>query len=508
MSERRKVECPVDEVTLLEDRARVVRRGTIELAAGLHSIAVEGVAPVLADKTLSARIPVGRVHDVRVVREPRLLPADRDEDIRELEAQMEALREAQQAVMQRITRIDTALALLETAGARTVAEIAEDASWSRDGADWDARIAEIEEREAALRFERIELGRKGIDHRRELLRLDRRRAVLIQPGTDRRAIVLVDLEVEEDVAIELEVEYVTPCACWRPYHRAELANDRVRFESDGCVWQNTGEDWDGVRLRFSTERPSLGAEPPRLVTDMLFVQKKTEGLRVERRAAAIENAGLGRGASSELPGIDDAGQALEIAAPSRASIPSDGRPHRVLLTSFESDAEVSLFCVPELTPAVLEKSVQTHRGKHPILAGPVDLVREGGIIGRTALLFVACGERFELGWGPDRALRVHREAEEIDRDTNLLKSWHSVTYRVRDRFSNLGGDLKKISVVERVPVSELEKVKIDVDPEHTSSGAAPDGDGMVRFTLDLAPFAQGTLELRYAVRRHADVSGI
>ena len=47
---------PVVEVTVLEDRAHVVRRGQLELGAGVTRLKIAGVAPVLADKTLCAAI--------------------------------------------------------------------------------------------------------------------------------------------------------------------------------------------------------------------------------------------------------------------------------------------------------------------------------------------------------------------------------------------------------------------------------------------------------------------
>jgi hypothetical protein len=55
-------------VVVFEDRARVVRRATVELAAGTHRLVIAGVAPVLADKSLVARAPGAAVHDVRAVR--------------------------------------------------------------------------------------------------------------------------------------------------------------------------------------------------------------------------------------------------------------------------------------------------------------------------------------------------------------------------------------------------------------------------------------------------------
>ncbi|MCA9687369.1 MAG: DUF4140 domain-containing protein, partial [Myxococcales bacterium] len=52
-------ELPVVEVTLLEDRALVVRRGVVELAVGRTQLRVDGVAPVLVDKTLNATLVPG-----------------------------------------------------------------------------------------------------------------------------------------------------------------------------------------------------------------------------------------------------------------------------------------------------------------------------------------------------------------------------------------------------------------------------------------------------------------
>src|SRR5690349_4639083 len=49
-------EVPVTEVTLLEDRALVVRRGIVELPPGRSRLRITPVAPVLVDKTLAAEL--------------------------------------------------------------------------------------------------------------------------------------------------------------------------------------------------------------------------------------------------------------------------------------------------------------------------------------------------------------------------------------------------------------------------------------------------------------------
>lgn len=498
---------PVDEVTLMEDRARVVRRGAVELEPGLHRLRVEGVAPILADKTLAARCETARVNDVGVARRRVHVLADRDAAVRALDEALEACRDAVHAESERLQRVEEALARLEQAADRTVEEIAVDAAWSRaEPETWGRRLKTVNELGERLRAERLDARHALEDAKRAEARKREERAAAARPSDAMRATVTITVEVESAGAHEIALEYVVPNACWRPRHRAVLEGDALRFESEGCVWQRTGEDWDDVQLRFSTQRPSLGAEPPRLATDRLRVKRKAERLVVEARQQVVETTGVGGGAAApELPGIDDGGEVQELVAAHRVRVPSDGRPHRAPLFGFEAAAEETLTCAPELVPAVLRKTVQENAAPRPLLAGPVDLVRGGGLVGRTSILFVAPGERFELGWGPDPALRVHREVEVTEEESKMLTRWHDSARVVVDKLSNLGPEARTVELVERVPVSEIEKVKIELDASVT--GREADGDGFVRWTVELPAFGRDRIELRYVVSRHSDVSG-
>lgn len=505
------VEAPIDEVTLTEDRARVVRRGRVELPAGVHRLRIAGVAPVIVDKTVSARLEGGHVQDARVVRRRVVLPEQRAESLRALEEELETTSEASRRMERRLRRIEAALALLERAATALVRELHEDAAWSRaDPSGWAERLDALSERERRLREERLGARLELAERGRALSRLRARIAHARTPSDTMSAELHVDVEVPSGEARVLEIDYVVPNACWRPYHRATRDAGRVRFETDGCVWQQTGEDWNDARLRFSTQRPSLGAEPPSLDTDLLRVARRAEVVQVERRDERVEVSGLGAGprVAPEVPGIDDGGETQELEAAHRAHVKTDGRPHRVALSSFETDAKAELVCFPERVAAVIVKTTQVNASVQPLLAGPVDLIANGGRVGATSILYVAPNERFELGWGPDPSLRVDREIVALDPETSLLRNWHSERTRVIDRLSNLGAAPKVVSLVERVPVSEIEKVKIEVHADETTDGRTPDEDGFVKWRVELAPQGRARVDLVTTLRRHADVVGL
>jgi uncharacterized protein (TIGR02231 family) len=164
--------------------------------------------------------------------------------------------------------------------------------------------------------------------------------------------------------------------------------------------------------------------------------------------------------------------------------------------------------MPELVPCVIMKSVQANESGGPLLAGPVDLIRHSGFVGRTSVLFIAAGERFELGWGPEADLRIHRVTEVTEEKSRLLSSWIERSHEVELRLSNLGERTHTISVSERIPISEIDKVRIEIDVDETTGGILADKNGLVTWQLTLQPCGHERIALRYVLKKHEDVVGI
>ncbi len=504
---------PITRVTLLEDRAQVARRGKVALAAGASRLTVKAVSPILSDKSLTARTASTdaglRVVDVRVVRRGAL-STDHKSDLRSvLTREREQLDDEVALAEAEKLADEEQLALLDALMVLTLDDLAADAAWGRaPGAEADVELDQLAEERSALR-ERLVVARRGLE---ELVgrraRLSRRIAELEHPSTLIEADLELDVEAAEAGTFALEVDYVVPNACWRPYHTAELRDGEVRFSTDGCVWQHTGEDWQGVDFVFSTERASLGTEPPALTTDLVRVQRRAPALEVEARDTMVKEASLGGARSEGLPGIDDGGDPLAFRALAPADVPSDGRPHRVPLAVFTAPCSRELVCYPELELAVLLRTEQKNDANKPILAGPVDLIRDSGLAGRTAVLFVGPGERFALGWGPEAELRAQRDVDDKRDEAGMLSSWEETSHNVVVRLSNLGDATRVVHLRERVPVSEIEKVKIEPDPRRTTDEVSPDEDGFVDWEVTVAPHERREIVLRYRVKKHSDVVGL
>lgn len=505
------ISLPVTAVTVLEDRAQVTRSGKVKLTAGHHRLRIEGFSPVACDRTLVARTgEQARVIDVRVRRQRRdqLDVASRDASLVALEEERRSLGRDQTALRRHRDRVAMQLADLGAIAKQRLSDLSDDVGLDRAPPDELLEtMAELVRRRCSLTAELAALDAE-VDRRGQTLDdLDRRLTLRRErPDETITAVAEVDVTTERDDELELHLDYVVANACWRPYHRVTVEGDQLTFETEGCIWQNTGESWRDVAVSMSTERQSLGVEPPGLETDQLFVRRRPTTMRVETREQAIETVDVDGAPRSEgLAGVDDGGEPQVRRVEVPVTVPSDGHPYRVPLSEFTAVAAIERVAYPELAPVVHRVAKLENRGPSAVLAGPVDVVLDGGLSGRTRLGYVGCGESFELGLGPDADLRIHRETEQKRDDQFRLSSWVRTHHEIRIKLSNLGETTPKIRIRERVPVSEVEKLKINVDARRTTDGVGPDADGFVDWDRVMAPRGTATLVLRYTLERHQDV---
>jgi uncharacterized protein (TIGR02231 family) len=506
------LEAPVRTVTLLEDRAMVSRQGTVRVRAGQNRIMVRGVAPVLQDVSLRAEVLSGkaRVADVRMRRGLRIRTADKPEAARQLEERIETLRREREQVLEDQTRARERFMRISQMLGLGAAEIPEDAGWGMGMASqWQDSFDALFRKARQLREAALQATFASERLAEEIALLLRQRQAMDRVDHQVVSWLEADVLAEADGEVEVRIDYVVPNALWRPLHTARLlGGNRVQVTSSAAVWQDTGEDWKDVELRFSTARSSLGTEPPLLRADLLTVKKKSETVMVQARQVQVQKAGLGSAPASggarppptgvDLPGVDDGGETRNLRAPGKSSIPSDGRPNVIPLFSFEDKAESALVCFPELETKVFLRAVARNTSSSPVLAGPVELLQDNGFVGWTQTLFVAPQEKFELSFGPDDSVRVQREEKKSSKEHPVSK-WNETTTHVTLYVSNLAGEARTAVLTERLPVSEIEHVKVELDTKRTTGSPELDENGFCKWKLEVPANGHTLLHLWFKV---------
>lgn len=511
------VETTVTRVTFFEDRAEVERLAKVAIPAGRSRIHALGLTLLVDDRSLVCKTEsAAQIVYSRVRRTSENVAAATAEEVQALEHDVTASQE-------RLKRSDRVLASAKTDGDRALAMMQ---LWAESvGAvpsHAEKATAELEQAYAAIDEETTrQLDRYG---QQRTARNDAQTALSraeFRLGQGRqirpRHEAFAEIEVTSDAAAEIAITvvYRTPCALWRPEHLARLTrNDEgtageIAITTYAAVWQATGESWKDVPCRFSTARPAQSASAPLLREDVLVTRKKTDMERkqvvVEARDQTIDVAGGGdRGTRDidEMPGVDDGGEAQWLDARGLATIPSNGQPVRVEIATRKLPCKVERVCFPELGAATHLRANGTLPGPGPLLAGPVTIGREQEIVGKSKTEFVGAGDDLELGFGVDDGLRVRRKVKE-KRKTATISGTQTVAREVSLFVSNLSDTGKSLSVTERVPVSEVEDLSIDV--ERQQGMRFDERDGFATFDVTLAPHATREFVLAYTIEAKSNV---
>jgi len=506
-------------VTLYEDRAEVVRRAKARLEAGPQWVAVGGVTPFVDDRSVQAKVVAKgvRVLAARVRRRvTQVTDAGREEieklgvEERQARARVESAgRGAERAEAQRSRLTD-----LFVEWRRSLAQVPQGARAAAI-AGWKGAYASLGEQLQAAAQGSLAAGFEQKDASEALARAKARHQKALTTRPRCESFVEVQLEAQAPAEVDLEVTYRTPCALWRPEHLVRLVTDgdearqgKLEIVTWATAWQRTGEAWDNVQATFSTARPARAAVPPLLGSDVLSTRKKTEEekrtVQVEVRDQIIATAGAasGKRAVQEMPGVDDGGLPLSFTPTSPVSLPSDGSPFRVEINHLTLDAAVARILFPERAGVAHWRATATHADRVPLLAGPMRVARGAALVGRAKMDFVAPGEPFEVGFGPDDALRVRR-AMEVKRDTTILTGTQKIERTVKLYLSNLSDQERKVQLKERIPVSEIEGVEIELKEAKGFSHEAK--DGFLQAEIAVAPRETRALSLKYEIRAKSNV---
>ena len=508
MSKPIEIDLPVRAVTAFEDRAELVREIDVELTGGSQVFVARGLTPLLAEGRVTASFDgSGAVIDeVRVEHRYAAEARGDQERLRTLQTEARVQRAVLGEAIQRRGQLQTQRGALKQSFATWTGALSR--ALGR-GALEDGWAAGLDKFITALEVADQATGEARAEERAAQRAADIAIAA-VDEAAEREVRLVADLvlRVHGETAgpQKLTVRAVVPCALWRPTHEARLSSDSaLQFNTFGNVWQNTHEDWNEVSLALSTARPSAGAQLPALREDRLAIVDKSpedkKTVHVEHRLEEVPRGGR----DTSVPGVYDGGTVRVFEVDGKVSIKSDAKPHRVLAHGVTTTAALQTLAMPELDPHVVQKATFTNTGHQPILAGPVTLIREGSYVGLGEIAYVGPGDEGELSFGSDDRYQLKYEKKRFLERRRVVKDRVHFAHEVRVSFTGEGAG--ELTVLHRMPVSELKQVRVIPSELHAlPPDPVPDAHGIVRTPLTVRAGEPETVRVAFYFDTSSDVS--
>src|SRR5262249_31865574 len=202
-----------------------------------------------------------------------------------------------------------------------------------------------------------------------------------------------------------------------------------------------------------------------------------------------------------LPAVSAGGLDYVYQAPPPSAVPSTGRQVRVPLAAQTFAASAFHDATPALATTAFLRARVRNDGKRPLLRGPATIFSDGELVGLGELQTTGPGGDIEFPLGADEDVRLVRQVVPSTKTSGLIMKTEETPNDVQIQIGNYKKKKVVVELRAQVPRSGTEKVEVKLLSTDPAPVAAPDGDGVVRWRVELAPGATRTVRLRYQITR-------
>ncbi|KJH73014.1 mucoidy inhibitor MuiA family protein [Aliterella atlantica] len=519
---RTTVNTQIDAVTVYTDRALVTRRGKVTLTGQEQELELTLPASIQTESVRASGKGAMLVKLLGVSTERLYAKEPVEERVANLEQQLQQLETQKRSVQDTLQAAQLQRSYVQSISEKSVERLARHPVNLDDTTQLlnfiGQQYSQLSNAIAQQEEQRLELDKQLIALRKQLQQLN-------NPKPKERFSVIVGIESQGEGDFELEVSYIVNRASWIPLYdmrvnRSNLVNLSYLAE----VQQSSGEDWQNVALTLSTAKPGLGTLPPKLHPWYIDVRSPQYNTRKRARRSAdtpslaeddfdemvMMAAAPAGGALIEAENVETAvsreGGVVTFQVSGGSNIPSDGAPHKITIFSDNYPCQLQYIAMPRLVSFAYLQAKVTNSATGAILPGKANIFRDNMFVGTTQLENIAPNQEFELNLGIDEGLKIERDLIERQVDKKLLVNQRRITYAYRLKVTNLLEREAKLKLIEQLPVSRNEQVKIRLN---RSNPQIQIGEmGVVEWAIALPPQAQQEFTYQFTIEHPPEITVI
>ncbi len=530
------VESSLIAATVYTNRAQLTRSTDIDIPKGSHTLIFKGLPVSMLTDSLRAKgeasgtVTLGALTHKRVIEADLTPPREKA-----LNAELDSIQDQKKLIQAEKQAIAIQKTFLTNLGKNAVLRENEDiAQVNLKPETWGSAAK-------ALHTEMSALLKQDIAYNIQLRTLTKQeqkiQREMSQLRTGQRATYQVTVPFESDRAttLTLRLDYQVPNASWTPLYDARLdtQTEDLNLVLYGAVRQNTGEDWNNVSLTLSTAQPHRGASQAdlgsmwvnfstygdgnnfNLIASNTVSRSSILGSVMETNIAmdSLANAPKKQAVMVQAT-INTGGFISEYKITGPSTVLADGSESKLLVGNFKTENKLHIEIKPQLSRQAMLVSRAKLLGDAPILAGQVNLFRDGAYVGQMYMPLLRPQEEQNLAFGIDDNVSVVRRALKDERSEEGLIGRDSVLERhFLTEITNLHKDPIDIVVLQNTPASQNKDIEVTLLKNVTSAGYEMDADkikGLMRWTITLPSKAKKGIKLGWKVSWPSDkqISGL
>lgn len=535
-TEKEIVKSTLTEVTVYSQGAQLYHKANFNVKVGITEIIVEGISPYIDPRSIQVKA-TGNV----VILDSKFstyypqptavsvdgIPLKIKKDIKLLEDSLKIIGFEIQEIQDEIDVLNATKNILANNGViRGQGKVNDSLNLLKQAVDYYS-IKMIE-----LNKKLLVLTKKKQDRLEKKLGMDERLQALLNyvnnlnenPLENANPIPRVTITVssKELVVGKLNLSYIVSTAGWIPFYdlRSEATTGKLNLTYKAQVYQNTGLDWNEVKLNISTNNMNANKTKPELnpwyIDYNAFRQVAVKKSKMEYLSEpnAIPQAAFNQGFTSSEDIDKDAMTADQfttvvhhlIAAEFKIDLPynikSNNEQHMVLIKQAELDTKFKYYSVPKMDPGVYLVAQMTKLDELQLVPAMANIYFDGSYIGETYIDPTTMDDTLNLSLGKDPNIVVKRTLLKKDSREKIIGDKKERTFAYQIEVLNLKSSMIDVIIQDQLPVTQ--NGDITIEATELSRGKLDEVSGLIEWKINLKAKETKKFDFNFKIKHAKD----
>lgn len=536
------VKSEINNVTVYSQGAQIYRKANYSVKSGITKIVIEGISQTIDPNSLQVKasgnvIILDSKYSLFYPKPDETpidgLPLKVRQDIQKLEDSLNNLGYELMVIQDEIDVLNSTKSILANNGAiRGQGKVNDSIGLLKEAIDYYAvKMMEINKRLHVLNRSKNDKNvvKSGMQNRLQKLRNYQNSNNLNPRPTGPIPRITVTVQASAATVGKLDVSYLVSQAGWSPLYdlRSEITNGQVNLNYKAQVYQNTGVDWNDVRLSISTNNPYHNKTKPTL--HPWYIDYYAYNTRPNYQQNVVNNMYTGRAEKAAQPASTQAYSDSEdaslggniqakfadqfvtvvdhmISAEFKIDLPytieSNNEQHMVLIKNVDLKANYKYFTVPKLDKSVYLVAQISKLDELQLVPAKANIFFDGTYIGETYLDPTSLDDTLNLSLGKDPNIIVKRTLLKQECKDKVVGNDHERIFSYQLEVKNLKSTNIEVIVQDQVPITQNGEIEIEM----LNDGKADYNSvtGLMEWELKLKPRQNEIIKFSYKVKHPKD----
>ncbi len=315
--------------------------------------------------------------------------------------------------------------------------------------------------------------------------------------------IIIDLNSETEQTVQLNIRYIVQNTGWEPSYDIIVSDisKPLTLKYKAKVYNNTGINWENIRMKLSTADPTISASKPTLDTWTLDYQSNEYNNNDNNQyyqQSYDKNGEIKDDKTQKYKTITVSELSCEFIIAKPYTIPSNAKPYSIDITNYTLNAYYQYFAIPKANKDVFLLARITGWDTLNLIDGTANVYFGDTYIGESDISTGMIDDTLDLSLGRDTKVVASRTKKQDFSKKTILGNNKKESFTYEIVIKNNRNSIVNLLLQDQLPISKQGEITVDIN--EISGASKDDITGKLEWILKLNPGETKKFTISYSVK--------